>query len=90
LKPDLALVDILMPGMGGLDLAQRIREATRGELPVVFLTALDPEQTYREAHERGGAFVVGKAEKPQKVLDVVDYFAGDLDESERKLIKNQL
>ena len=90
LKPDLALVDIMMPGMGGLDLAEKIRETTSGETPVVFLTALDPGETFHQAHERGGAFVVGKAEKPQKVLDVVDYFAGDLDESERKLIKNHL
>src|SRR5579864_2214369 len=90
LKPDLALVDVMMPGMGGLDLAQRIRETTRGRTPVVFLTALDSEEVYYEGHVRGGVFMIGKSEKPQKVLDVVDYFAGDLDESERALIKSQL
>ncbi|HEV3028818.1 MAG TPA: response regulator [Planctomycetota bacterium] len=90
LKPDLALVDVMMPGMGGLDLAEKIRETTRGKTPVVFLTALDSEEAYFEGHERGGAFMIGKSEKPQKVLDVVDYFAGDLDEPERELIKHQL
>jgi len=90
LKPDLALIDVMMPGMGGLDLAQKIRETTHGHTPVVFLTGLDSEEVYYEGHVRGGAFMIGKSEKPQKVLDVVDYFAGDLDESERALIKSQL
>jgi len=90
LKPDLALIDVMMPGMGGLDLAQRIRETTRGHTPVVFLTGLDSEEVYYEGHVRGGAFMIGKSEKPQRVLDVVDYFAGDLDESERALIKSQM
>ncbi|HLY75493.1 MAG TPA: response regulator [Planctomycetota bacterium] len=90
LKPDIALVDVMMPGMGGLDLAQKIRETTRGHTPVVFLTALDSEEVFYEGHARGGVFMIGKSEKPQKVLDVVDYFAGDLDESERALIKSRL
>jgi DNA-binding response OmpR family regulator len=90
LKPDLALIDLMMPGMGGLDLAQKIRESTRGQTPIVFLTGLDSEVASHEGHERGGALMIGKSEKPQKVLDVVDYFAGDLDESERDLIKHQL
>ncbi|HLY73370.1 MAG TPA: response regulator [Planctomycetota bacterium] len=90
LKPDLALIDMMMPGMGGLDLAREIRESTRGRIPVVFVTALDSEEAIYKSHEHGGAFLIGKSEQPQKVLDVVDYFAGDLDESERELIKHQL
>lgn len=90
LRPDLALVDLMMPGMGGLDLAEKIREATQGRTPVVLLTALDSPEAYYESHERGAAFMIGKSEKPQRVLDVVDYFAGDLDEAERQLIKAHL
>ena len=90
LRPDLALVDLMMPGMGGLDLAEKIREASQGRTPVVLLTALDSPEAYYESHERGAAFMIGKSEKPQRVLDVVDYFAGDLDEAERELIKSQL
>jgi DNA-binding response OmpR family regulator len=90
LKPDLALVDIMMPGMDGLDLAEKIRATTGGKTPVVFVTALDSEEAYYEGHQRGGRFMLGKTEKPQKVLDVVDYLAGDLDESERQLLKSQL
>jgi DNA-binding response OmpR family regulator len=86
-RPDLALVDIMMPGMDGFDLSQRIRENTQGKVPVVFLTALDPEACSSEGRRRGGRYTLCKSEKPQRVLDVVDYLAGDLDESERELIK---
>ena len=90
LRPDLALVDLMMPGMGGLDLAQKIREATQGRTPVVLLTALDSPEAYYESHQRGASFMIGKSERPQRVLDIVDYFAGDLDEAERELLKAQL
>lgn len=89
-KPDLALVDLMMPGMGGLELADGIRAVTRGETPVVMLTALDSEETNYQGHQHGALYMVGKSELPQKVLDVVDYYAGHLEESERELIKNRL
>ncbi len=40
--PDLVLLDVMMPGMTGLDVLKMIREQpTTGELPVIMLTALD-------------------------------------------------
>lgn len=38
---DLVLTDMVMPGLGGRDLAVRLRE-TRPELPVLFMTGYDP------------------------------------------------
>jgi two-component system KDP operon response regulator KdpE len=40
-RPDLALLDVDMPGMGGLDLCERIREMS--DIPVIFLTAMGAE-----------------------------------------------
>ncbi len=37
-EPDLALLDIMIPDMGGLSVCQRIRE--RSDIPIIFLTAL--------------------------------------------------
>lgn len=37
-KPDLALLDIMIPTMGGLELCQRIRVSS--SMPIIFLTAL--------------------------------------------------
>ncbi len=40
-RPDLALLDVDMPGMGGIALCQRIREVSN--TPVIFLTAMGAE-----------------------------------------------
>src|SRR5438034_10285007 len=39
--PDLAIVDIKMPRMDGMELLRRLRQ--RSELPVIFLTSKDAE-----------------------------------------------
>jgi len=39
-KPDLLLLDIMMPGMSGWDVAAKLREnPSWGKIPIVFLTA---------------------------------------------------
>jgi two-component system KDP operon response regulator KdpE len=40
--PDLVVLDVMMPGMGGWDILKRIRELT--DLPVIMLTARNAEQ----------------------------------------------
>jgi two-component system response regulator ChvI len=40
--PDLVILDILMPGMDGLELCRRLRERSRS-LPIVFVTSKDEE-----------------------------------------------
>jgi DNA-binding response OmpR family regulator len=40
--PDLAILDVLMPRMDGLELCRRLRSASE-ELPIVFLTSRDEE-----------------------------------------------
>ena len=49
--PDLALLDIRMPGLDGLDLARRLREETR--VPFLFLSAYNDEVFVRRAVEIG-------------------------------------
>jgi putative two-component system response regulator len=44
--PDLILLDIMMPGMSGWDVAARIKENDRwSTVPIVFLTALGDEMS---------------------------------------------
>ncbi len=74
LKPDVAVLDIMMPGMGGLDLAARIEQASHGKVPVVFVTGLDSDEAYYQGHQHG-RFVVEKNDGPEKVLDIVDSLA---------------
>jgi class 3 adenylate cyclase len=53
-RPDLVLLDVMMPGMNGYDVCRRIREnPNTGVLPVVMVTALDPGQERIKGLEAG-------------------------------------
>ena len=53
-KPDLVLLDVVMPGMSGYEVCRRIREnPATGVLPVVMVTALDPDQERIKGLEAG-------------------------------------
>ena len=55
-RPDIVLVDLMMPGMDGYEVCRRlISDATTARIPIVLLTArqnLDPERV-RESGARG-------------------------------------
>jgi len=54
IKPDLVLLDIVMPGLSGYDVCRRIRaDASTGVLPVVMVTALDPTEERIKGLEAG-------------------------------------
>ncbi|WP_445003252.1 response regulator [Halomonas mongoliensis] len=75
--PDLVLVDVTMPGMGGYAVVARIRTMPGGEaLPVLMLTAADDAETLRLASEAGATAVITKpfqllplAERLRELLD---------------------
>lgn len=46
-QPDLVLMDICLPGISGIEAAQRIREKL--DIPIIFLSALDTEEVVRQA-----------------------------------------
>lgn len=55
-KPDLILLDISMPGGGGILLAQRIRQLTPiAATPIIFLTASKQPELRTQAMELGAA-----------------------------------
>ncbi len=58
-EPDLALLDINMPGMSGLELAKRLKEETT--VPVMFLSASEDDEIVRQAAQAGA---VGYLVKP--------------------------
>jgi two-component system, sensor histidine kinase and response regulator len=53
--PDLILLDIMMPGMNGLEVCERLKEeAATARIPVVFVTALSETEDKLRAIEAGG------------------------------------
>ncbi len=67
--PDLVLLDIMMPGMNGYEVCQRIRQNPATEiLPVVMVTALDPSQERIKGIEAGADDFLGKPVNQQELL----------------------
>ena len=60
--PDVAVIDLRMPGMDGLELCRKIRRlAPRGnDLPVLMLTGMDDDETRQAAIEAGAHEVLAK------------------------------
>ena len=90
LHPQIAVIDLLMPGMDGLTLTRQIHERSKGQIPIVVLTALHSKEAYHRARESGASYCLTKPCKPEDFLNVVDFIAGDLDEVERQLLKERL
>lgn len=59
--PDLVLLDVLMPGLSGLQTAPKLK-ALAGEvhLPIIFITALDEQDTLLACLEAGGDDFISK------------------------------
>jgi AmiR/NasT family two-component response regulator len=69
----LALLDITMPGMSGLELAQRLKEHT--EVPFMFLSSVDDAETARQAASHGA---VGFVVKPVDAARLLPAFEAGL------------
>jgi class 3 adenylate cyclase/AmiR/NasT family two-component response regulator len=60
-KPDIVLLDVMMPGLSGYDVCRRIRaDAATALLPVVLVTSLDPQQERLHGIEAGADDFLGK------------------------------
>lgn len=64
--PDLVLLDVMMPGMSGLETCRELR-ASDPKLPIVFLTALDTPEDELKGLASGGNSYIAKT-VPDEVL----------------------
>ena len=52
--PDLLLLDILLPGMSGMEALRQLRQDPRtAKMPVILITVLDPKRYMRESFDLG-------------------------------------
>ena len=67
--PGLILLDIMMPGLDGIEVCRRLKaiESTH-EIPVIFLTARQEMESLAEAFEAGGVDYVTKPFQPEEIL----------------------
>jgi two-component system sensor histidine kinase/response regulator len=70
-KPDLALIDVIMPGMSGFDLTERIRaDSNLKDLKIAFLTILNFSNEQKKNLKKLG--VVDCIQKPFNPEDLVE------------------
>ena len=64
-KPDLALLDLMLPGTDGIELMRRIQ--VKAEVPVIFLSAYGQEETIAKAFDEGAVDYVVKPFSPTEL-----------------------
>lgn len=61
IRPDLILLDVMMPGMNGYDVCREIRaDAELNRTPVVIVTALEDLESIETGFEAGASDFIGK------------------------------
>ncbi|MCX5667009.1 MAG: response regulator [Candidatus Omnitrophica bacterium] len=67
-KPDAVLLDILMPGIDGLEVLRRIRKMDES-LPVYIITAFSTDERFKEANKLGASGFIVKTDDLAKEVD---------------------
>ncbi|MFA6094233.1 MAG: response regulator [Elusimicrobiota bacterium] len=77
LKPDLIVLDMMMPAGGGFSVYERIRQMS-GTLstPVLVYSALPMDQIRQKLQENQSTRILSKPADPQKIIDAVAEMIG--------------
>jgi two-component system KDP operon response regulator KdpE len=66
--PDLVLLDVVMPGVDGWQMLQRMQERY-GSIPVIMFSGQIDERAATDAEERGARGFIGKPFDPQQLIE---------------------
>jgi DNA-binding response OmpR family regulator len=70
-KPDLILLDIMIPGGGGFVVAERLKQSTATHhIPIIFLTGIPGGE--ERAYKLGASGYVMKPYHPEKLLETIN------------------
>lgn len=72
--PDVILLDVMMPGMDGFELAKKIREdASLFKTQIIFLTAKGTKEDRRKGYKSGGEIYLTKPFDNEELIESVAY-----------------
>lgn len=82
-KPDMVLSDLMMPEMSGYELKQEIEDIAHAEVPFIFMTADDSDESESLGFESGAADYIRKPIKTNLLLKRVERIFRQVDEAKR-------
>jgi DNA-binding response OmpR family regulator len=90
-RPDLILLDVMMPGIDGWEVARRLTadEATRA-IPIVFLTARAGEEDRHLGQEAGAVGYVVKPFDPVAIATVVELTLARIEHGEMDALRREI
>jgi DNA-binding response OmpR family regulator len=72
-KPDLVLLDIMMPGLDGYDVCQEFKkDPDLAHIPVIFLTGKDRSDDMGRSFKAGGDMFIKKPFSCERLLEIVN------------------
>jgi two-component system, OmpR family, phosphate regulon response regulator PhoB len=70
--PDVAILDIMLPGLSGIEVCERLREAPEtAEIPVIMLSARTQDEERERSYALGVVAYVTKPFEPAELVEVV-------------------
>ena len=87
---DLVVLDVVMPGLDGLQTLEQIRALGRPNLFVILLTAQSGDADVLGGYKNGADYYITKPLQPSELLNIIDYLIGDLPAEERSRIEAAL
>ncbi len=78
-KPNLIVLDIMMPEMDGLEVLRRLKAAPEtSSIPIILLTALDKDEDISTGYKMGADHYITKPFKSAHLMTVIDHLlSGD-------------
>lgn len=89
LRPDLILLDVILPDMEGYDLFKKIREKDQNQAPVIFITSKDSEDDVIKGFSLGACDYIKKPFLPEELLSRVKAHLHDKRERDELRLLNE-
>lgn len=72
-QPDLALLDIMMPGALGTDIAAQLQDDPQLRyIKIIFLTAIARKGETKAGHSNGGQIIIAKPATVEELIDAIE------------------
>jgi CheY-like chemotaxis protein len=77
-RPDLILLDVMMPGMDGLEVCRNLRSKSEtSRIPIVLLTYRSGDDIVKRGYESGCTAYLNKPLEDAKLLQTITAYLGD-------------